>query len=541
MILDTVEDAGLSMESVTRGLGATEDELKDPRARIDWDVFVEFLERVETAGRGVMTAAEIGERMVRAPSFEFIRRIGRLAMSPRRLYTIANRLVVPALFANLILTTEWLPSGELVMSAELLSGYRESATFFRLAHGNVVATPRVFDLPPATVHEEIVSGRRGRLVLGLPDSRTLGARARRVVSATRGLRRTWRTMRDLQREVDASLASARRSRNELQQLLERLPDGVLIHDEGVVLWANAALLQSVGVGRLEDLRGRRTADFFTADGDEYVVACADRVRRVQPGATQDVDFEGARARLVVLRDVTEQRKMREQVAISDRLASIGALAAGVAHEINNPLAYARLNLEIASRQATTSDLRAALGLAREGTDQALRIVRELKMLSRLANEPSEAVDLPALLDVTFSLAGRALTDKARVMRAYGPTPLAFGPRSRLAQVFLNLLSNAADAIPPGAAARHVIRAKTGTDERGRAFVEIHDTGGGIPPEIAPRVFDAFFTTKPVGVGTGLGLAVCHRIVTELGGEITFESAPGDTRFRVALPAATPPS
>ena len=423
------------------------------------------------------------------------------------------------------------------MSAEILSGYRESATFFRLAHGNVVAAPRVFDLPPATVHEEVVSGRRGRLVLALPDSHTLGARARRAVSAARGLGHAWRTIREQQREVDASLASARRSRHELQQLLERLPDGVLIHDEGVVLWANAALLEIVGAGRLEALRGRSVADFLAADGDEYLVACAERVRRVQPGATQDVDFEGARARLVVLRDVTEQHKLREQVAISDRLASIGALAAGVAHEINNPLAYARLNLEMASRQATTPELRAALGLAREGTDQALGIVRELKMLSRLADEPSEAVDLPALLDVTFGLAGRALTDKARVTRAYGATPLAFGPRSRLAQVFLNLLSNAADAIPPGAAERHVIGATTGADERGRALVEIRDTGGGIAPEIAPRVFDAFFTTKPAGVGTGLGLAVCHRIVTELGGEITFESAPGDTCFRVALPPA----
>ena len=105
MILDTVEDAGLSVDTVTRGLAVSEDVLKDPSARIDWDVFADFLERVEAAGRGVMTPAQIGERMVRVPSFEFIRRIGRLAMSPRRLYMIANRLVAPALFANLSLTT----------------------------------------------------------------------------------------------------------------------------------------------------------------------------------------------------------------------------------------------------------------------------------------------------------------------------------------------------------------------------------------------------------------------------------------------------
>ena len=134
-------------------------------------------------------------------------------------------------------------------------------------------------------------------------------------------------------------------------------------------------------------------------------------------------------------------------------------------------------LEMASRRAAVVadlDLDASLALARAGTDQALAIVRDLKMLSREPDERKEAVDLPALLDAAFGLAGATLASKARVVRRYGPTPLAFGSPSRLTQVFLDLLSNAADAIPEGAPSRHEIGATTRTDARGRAVVEIHD-------------------------------------------------------------------
>jgi two-component system cell cycle sensor histidine kinase/response regulator CckA len=253
-----------------------------------------------------------------------------------------------------------------------------------------------------------------------------------------------------------------------------------------------------------------------------------------------VDYRGTRARLVMLRDVTEQYRWRERAAISNRLASIGALAASVAHEINNPLSYVRLNLEMALRRVAAApkedeELRRALALAREGTDHALHVVRDLKLLSRANEERDEPIDVAALLDSTLALAQGAIAEKAKLVRLYEPTPLAFGPRARLAQVFLNLLSNASDAIPEGSPTDQVIRATTSTDSKGRAVVEIFDSGCGVAPDIAPHVFDAFFTTKPLGIGTGLGLAICHRIVVELGGEISFESAPGATTFRVALP------
>src|SRR6185369_5616771 len=126
--------------------------------------------------------------------------------------------------------------------------------------------------------------------------------------------------------------------------------------------------------------------------------------------------------------------------------------------------------------------------------------------------------------------------RASLVKALAPAPLVEANESRLGQVFLNLLINAAQAIPDGAADRHRIRVSTGTDAAGRAVVEIADTGAGIPAESLGRIFEPFYTTKPVGVGTGLGLSICRNLVQAIGGEISVESTPAvGSTFRVTLP------
>jgi two-component system cell cycle sensor histidine kinase/response regulator CckA len=202
-----------------------------------------------------------------------------------------------------------------------------------------------------------------------------------------------------------------------------------------------------------------------------------------------------------------------------------------------------MNLELASRKIAATKERDALAevqqcldVAREGTERARGIVRNLKALSRASEETLEAVDLPSLLDSTLVLASAALQDRAQVVRCYRAVPAALAMQGRLGQVFLNLLLNAADALPEGDATHHTVRVTTSTDQLGRAVVEVSDTGTGIPRQLADRVFDPFFTTKAAGHGTGLGLSICHRLVTELGGEISFTSSPeGGTTFRVVLP------
>jgi len=143
-----------------------------------------------------------------------------------------------------------------------------------------------------------------------------------------------------------------------------------------------------------------------------------------------------------------------------------------------------------------------------------------------------------VLDSTLRMAWNELRHRARVVKAYGNVPPVEGNESRLGQVFLNLIINAAQAIPPGNYEANQIRVATALDPKLGVIVTIGDTGGGIPEDVRPRLFTPFFTTKPVGVGTGLGLAISHRIIAQFNGSLTYESEVGKgTEFKVTLPVA----
>jgi PAS domain S-box-containing protein len=241
-------------------------------------------------------------------------------------------------------------------------------------------------------------------------------------------------------------------------------------------------------------------------------------------------------------DVTERRALQAQLLLADRMASLGTLAAGMAHEINNPLAFTVANLGFALEEARRlpapdAELEQALAEAQEGAARVRDIVRDLKSFSRDDEDGRGHADVRQVLRAAVNLAQNEIRPRARVELDLGEAPPVAGSERRLGQVLLNLLINAAQAIPEGAPERHAIRARTRT-EGDRVLVEIEDTGTGIAPELLGRIFDPFFTTKPVGVGTGLGLSICHGIVTGLGGDIQVESEPGrGSLFRVRLPAA----
>ncbi len=246
--------------------------------------------------------------------------------------------------------------------------------------------------------------------------------------------------------------------------------------------------------------------------------------------------------VVVVEDVTEKRALETRLRLQDRMASMGTLAAGVAHEINNPLAYVVANLDAISERIAKlppdlwADLPELVGEVRDGADRVRRIVRDLKTFSRPDEERREAIDLRRLLDSCINLATNEIRHRAQLVRHYENVPAIAGNSGRLGQVFLNLLINAAQSIPDGAAERNQVFAHVRQDSAEWVVVEIHDTGAGIAPEIRPHIFEPFFTTKPIGIGTGIGLAVCHSIVTGMGGEISVDSEVGKgSIFRVRLP------
>ncbi|HEY4186235.1 MAG TPA: response regulator [Polyangia bacterium] len=288
-------------------------------------------------------------------------------------------------------------------------------------------------------------------------------------------------------------------------------------------------------------------------GEESAVAA------MRSGAN-DYVFKGSLGRLCPavdreLREAesrAERRKMQEQLLISDRMASVGTLAAGVAHEINNPLAAVVANLELMGKDLARLSEELQIGDrlaeifdelhdARESADRLRQIIRDLKIFSRSTDEERRGpVDVRRVLESSLRMAWNEIRHRARLVKDYGEIRPVEANEARLGQVFLNLIVNAAQSIREGNAERNTIHVSTSLDlPTGRIVVEVRDSGNGIPPENLPRIFDAFFTTKPVGVGTGLGLPICHRIVSALGGEIQVQSEVGKgTSFRVLLPPSS---
>ncbi|MDY7232185.1 two-component regulator propeller domain-containing protein [Hyalangium rubrum] len=245
----------------------------------------------------------------------------------------------------------------------------------------------------------------------------------------------------------------------------------------------------------------------------------------------------------------ELQATRERLVHAEKMAAVGTLAAGVGHEINNPLAFIISNLHYATTEVRKEgerggvrtpwqDVAKALEEALEGADRVRRIVQDLKTFSRVQPEQPQRVELHTVLDLALAISEAETRHRARVVRDYGAPPAVFGDETRLGQVFLNLLVNAAQAIPEGHADTNEIRVTTRADARGQAVVVVSDTGSGISPEVLPRIFEPFFTTKPVGVGTGLGLSICHSYVEAMGGAVHVRSELGrGTTFEVVLPAA----
>ncbi|QDE88265.1 histidine kinase [Myxococcus xanthus] len=253
------------------------------------------------------------------------------------------------------------------------------------------------------------------------------------------------------------------------------------------------------------------------------------------------------ANVKLSRSLEQLRATQAQLLFADRLIALGRIAAGVGHEINNPLAFILSNLEYIHQELQQKEhlseqdrqeVLEALAETRDGAERIRLIVRDLQTLSRAEDVGTGPSDLGSVVRTAAKMAMHELRHRARLVVDCEGLPPVQGNGARLGQVFLNLLLNAAQSIVPGEVEKNEVHIVACESKAGRVAVEVRDTGCGISPEHRERIFDPFFTTKPLGVGTGLGLAVCHGIVTSLGGTLTVESAPErGSIFRVTLPVA----
>ena len=361
-------------------------------------------------------------------------------------------------------------------------------------------------------------------------------------------------------------AEQQRSRNEarFRELIETAPEPIGIVRAGHFVYANRAYVEALGFADAQSLYA--TAISSLLDAEEAAIRDKTEAviieRGVQPppftyhvrrgdgsvvlleSSAVHFEYEGKPSVLTMARDITARKRLEMQLVQAERLAALGTLAAGVAHEINNPLAYLMLNLEwierklpgIAHDPASIDGLMTMLQEARHGAQRVSTIVRELRSFSRADGETRRRVDLVAVAEAAIKITGHEIRHRARVSTSFEAVRPVWANEARLVQVVINLLMNAAQAVPEAHAEDNEIRVTVREDADGRAVLEVADNGEGIRPDVLSRIFDPFFTTKPVGLGTGLGLSICHGIVTSLGGQIAAYSEPGEgAAFRVVLP------
>ncbi len=443
-------------------------------------------------------------------------------------------------------------------------------------------------LPPTELREQLLAllaaegpPRRVEFELQLP----IGVRQLRVTAARSPLSdsdaRLILVIEDRTEKVRLR-AEARAYEESFRRLIEAAPDAIVVARDGRIVYVNPSLTEALQYGEAKALVGRSLLDLVNqndqkiaaeqlasaAETGEATAAAEYRLLRFDgnpvwfEASAVRLDFHGASAVAVIARDISERKEFLLKMMEMDRMIAVGTLAAGVGHEINNPLSYVIANLDLLSEELpraseacrarqtnpigggcsgdvarTIDEATTLLAEARQGAGRVRSIVRELKALSRADRERNTLLDIHRVLESAVNMTFNEIRHRARLLKDYHDAPAVEGNEAQLAQVFINLLVNAAQAIPDGAAESHAIRIATHSDGD-RVVIEISDSGSGISEEHRRHLFEPFFTTKAAGQGTGLGLTICRNTIEAHGGEITVETEVGrGSVFRVVLPAA----
>jgi signal transduction histidine kinase len=366
---------------------------------------------------------------------------------------------------------------------------------------------------------------------------------------------------------DLPAASGTGTRADFQRLLDAAPDGLAVIGRLGLIYANPALLRWVGFDDVSALASARATEIVHTDdvpkaaralgalldapGNRAVLRI--RARRTGGGLFEaecvghGIEWDGQRACLVVARDLSQRQLDQSRLIVADRSASVGTMSAGVAHEINNPLAYLLLNLEYLIREVPVAgDDRARLNLlaervheSRHGAERVGHILRELGSLSSRRRTQRYGVDLGEVMGRALQAVHAEISPRASIVVENENVPQVDADPNSLEQLFVNILSNAGQAFQTDCPGDNRILIRLSSREDGSALVEVSDNGKGIAPAHLNRIFDPFFTTKPTG--TGLGLPISHAIVQSFGGQISAQSQVGQgTTFCIVFPPGTAP-
>ncbi len=548
-LVDVAAAEGVDEAELVRGLSFDHKSFREAGLydRIPWNEFVTYVERLNVAVGGRLPEL-VGEEFNRKNPFETFFRVGGVLISGQMYFWMANHVVAPLVFPALTIEEHHSSPRRMEFTGRISPELKGSEEFFRVSAAMMARGTARMGLPKTRVQVEVFDdGHRGEFVVDLPPSLSLLSRGRRIIDVVRGGRGFTEELLEQNEVVRRGYNELRASEESFRVLVESSPDGILIYDAGeVVVYANEALLALLGRSESEVVdaelselfeQPERLANASEMEPHGLTLQGADGKPMQVETSTVGARFMGRDVMVTTLRDVSVRNEWLARAVDMDRLITMGTLAAGVAHEINNPITVVQANLAYLEEavESLDEDQAAALKDAMAAADRVASITRELKDVGKPQDERLRAVDLREVAGQALRWVKPALVDRARLEKELDDPVMGMTDPGRLEQVVVNLLLNATQAIPPGRRGEHsvVISARNDGDW---AVIEVLDTGSGITEEGLLRLFDPFYTTKPRGQGTGLGLFVSRDIIARLGGELEFESEVGvGTVARMRVP------
>ncbi len=556
----------IDLDELMEGSALSHEVLARPTQRVPWDDWAVLCDRyVDLVGRETAESSA-ADLLVESDLAGPLRGLAAALTSPTSLYHLTARVVGPMLYRNLEWEFSPLDDGRVAFAIHIPEPYRMSEGWMIMARGALSALPRFLGVADAVVVGTL-GPRGGRLELTLPPSVTWWSRIKRWFRLWRGAQGVTDELLLQQRALLESERSLQDTEQINRALVESFPDLMIILDGDLRIVDVHAAREGVDATVLAGARGRPFFDLLRERGAlTETDAEAERVRvlsvlrngrpeqfehRVGKGPSAPVmdirvvPFGGGRL-LIVVRDVSDRAMLERRLAVSERMAWMGQLAAGVAHEVNNPLTYVTANVEmlledVRSGQIDAGHIQTLLEECLEGTARVRDVVRDLSQFSRVNEAAMEPLQVADVIRSAVSMAAHSVRHSTELTTEVADAlPKVSGDATRLSQVVVNLLINAAHATEEQDDGRVTLSAHTeGAASGSGAMVGIYvdDNGPGIPDDALERVFEPFFTTKKAGQGTGLGLSISQRVILEMGGTLTAENRDeGGARFAIRLPA-----
>ncbi|MFU8804681.1 MAG: two-component system sensor histidine kinase NtrB [Bradymonadaceae bacterium] len=567
---------GLSESALTQDLPFTHETVLQERGYVSWDDFATYCRRFEDALGGPEALADVGQILKDTPSYGALLRLGGLFTSPKWFFQVLMRWFGPAMTpAVRYRDYEELDEHTLRVTLYSPADGADCPAYFRIVESFFHYGPGVIGIQPPIVSMELAP-REATYTIQLAPSKSLGARLKRTLQSAWSGQAMLDELAEQHESLLDSYRKLQRSESSFRMLIENSPEGVVVFTRKEIIYANPSMHAFLGATRRDELIGRSIEDIYRDPekvplGEELEAKPSiETMQRNEEVAFQKFDgelvwaevntiavqFDGRPSYVSLVRDITLRHQVLARAMEMDRMISMGVLAAGVGHEIKNPLAFLKANVDfsrsaiqdIAKKfeagafadedprelQEEFDEIDDALETSQEGAERLLSIAQDLSLFSRTTEHQLEAVMLEDVIRTALNVARHEIRHRAEVVTDFGSIPPVRGNATQLSQVLLNLLINAAHAIPEGDSTGNQIRIRTYRSDE-HVIVEVEDTGIGIPSENLEKIFEPFFTTKPPGKGTGLGMAISRRLTEGMGGELRVESEPGvGTVFTVVL-------